>query len=107
MKDSEGKPIGWSTNHVMVVRIPGMDCPQLIKLARKDRAVLHQKWRDLLVRSCGHRKLDPAWHSFGRFCYDMGPRPEGHHLARKEPKKGFSKSNCYWAPGDGRGGPRS
>ncbi len=105
MRDAEGNAVGWSPHFIMVVRVPGVDSPQLLRLKRDDRTILKQKWRDILARY--PKRVDPSWHSFGRFAYDMGPRPEGHHLARKEPKKGFSKANCYWAPGDGRGGPRS
>lgn len=39
----------------------------------------------------------PAWRSFDRFIADLGERPPGLTLERKDSNKGYSKDNCYWA----------
>jgi hypothetical protein len=40
---------------------------------------------------------DPAWEDFNEFLRDMGERPEGTTLDRKENSKGYYKENCRWA----------
>ena len=37
------------------------------------------------------------WRNFERFNKDMGSKPAGASLDRKNPKKGYSKANCRWA----------
>jgi hypothetical protein len=41
--------------------------------------------------------IDPAWLDYDTFLRDMGERPEGHSLDRKDGNKGYSKENCRWA----------
>lgn len=41
--------------------------------------------------------------SFDNFLADMGVRPPGMTLERKENSKGYSKSNCVWATRAGQG----
>lgn len=36
-------------------------------------------------------------HGFQAFCADMGDRPKGGTLERKENRLGYSPSNCVWA----------
>jgi hypothetical protein len=35
--------------------------------------------------------------SFKAFVYDMGERPGGHYLSRKNKYRNYDKNNCYWA----------
>ena len=53
----------------------------------------HQKYyRERGITVCKRWKED-----FSFFLQDMGERPEGTTLDRKDNSKGYSKSNCRWA----------
>lgn len=70
--------------------------------------VEYSSWRQMIARC-----LDPyhtrwpkyggagvqvfeAWHSFDGFRRDMGRRPEGHVLSRRDKGGDYTPDNCYW-----------
>lgn len=40
---------------------------------------------------------DPSWDSYTQFLADMGERPAGTSIERKNNSQGYNKENCYWA----------
>jgi hypothetical protein len=68
----------------------------------------YNSWRNML-RRC-YRKLNSnykyyggngitvckRWHVFVNFYADMGERPDGQWLDRKDLSKGYEPSNCQW-----------
>lgn len=41
--------------------------------------------------------IDPRWDDFANFLADMGERPDGMTLDRKESSGNYCKNNCRWA----------
>lgn len=69
-----------------------------------------QSWRGMLERCYNPRSPsykwyggrgiaidDPRWFSFPPFLEDMGEKPPGKSLDRRENDLGYSKANCRWA----------
>lgn len=66
----------------------------------------YQSWQSMLAR-CRYNRHNSAayahvavcyeWESFEAFLADMGERPKGMTLDRKDGTKGYSKDNCRWA----------
>lgn len=38
------------------------------------------------------------WKKFENFYADMGDKPPGYSLERRDNEKGYNPQNCYWAP---------
>ena len=55
--------------------------------------------RDPWFHHYGERGItyDPAWAVFANFLADMGERPQGTTLERRDGMLGYTKSNCMWA----------
>lgn len=69
----------------------------------------YKSWQAMFQRCCnelnpdypnyggrGIRIEDPRWRFFENFLSDMGARPEGKTLGRRDNEKGYSKDNCCW-----------
>ncbi len=41
-------------------------------------------------------EVEPRWKEFPQFLLDMGMRPDGAVLTRRDESKGFTPSNCSW-----------
>lgn len=66
-------------------------------------------WQNMIQRCTGRRRSDrygkggirvcKRWRrSFLSFLEDMGERPEGYSIERRNSEEGYSKENCLWIP---------
>lgn len=70
---------------------------------------LYQTWANMRDRCENERSKDfpnygargirvcDEWKDFAVFVSDMGPRPEGHTIERKDGGRGYEPDNCVWA----------
>lgn len=70
---------------------------------------IYQIWASMIQRCTNSKDKDykdygargitvcKEWLKFEAFFSDMGHRPEGRSLDRRENDKGYSKDNCRWA----------
>lgn len=69
----------------------------------------YQSW-DSMIQRCSNPKtpgfhhyggrgitVTKRWRSFANFLFDMGIRPPGKSLERKNNDRGYSRANCVWA----------
>lgn len=76
---------------------------------RKRHTGAYQTWTDMLKRCRNPRckswpdyggrgiSVDPVWLDFANFLANMGERPAGHTIERKDPNGPYCKANCVWA----------
>lgn len=69
----------------------------------------HQSWRGMKARCDNSKsshypiyggrgiKYDESWVDFSVFLHDMGQRPAGTQLDRKDVNGGYNKHNCKWS----------
>lgn len=65
----------------------------------------YKSWRSMKARCHRDRNyadvdMDPRWNAFEPFLTDMGSRPEGYSLDRKDPFGDYTPENVRWAPLD-------
>jgi hypothetical protein len=71
--------------------------PDAYKSWRAMRArCLNQNHEDYKYYGGRGISISPRWDSFTNFLKDMGDRPLGKTLDRRDPNKNYCKSNCRW-----------
>lgn len=64
--------------------------------AQKRHGPTYRAWQGMRREAGGH--LCPRWQDdFRLFLADLGQRPEGARLARRDNRVWFAADNCYWA----------
>lgn len=77
------------------------------EISSASRKVLRVAWRNMWDRCTNpeHKNYEEyedlticeRWRDFENFLLDMGEKPQGLSLDRKDNNKGYSKDNCRWA----------
>lgn len=63
----------------------------MMKRCYRENDPRYPDWGGRGIRVCD------AWHDFARFLADMGDRPPGRTLDRKDNDKGYEPGNCRWS----------
>ncbi len=83
--------------HAMRVRRHGSaDAGRPEGWGSKRKHPMYEAWQSMRRGARLSGGGDPRWADFWVFLEDMGERPEGCRLYRKDPTQPFSKSNCEW-----------
>lgn len=78
-----------------LVQTGGASCVCIRAKRRSDRRPVNSTariWSALKYNG----KLPERWHDFEQFLADVGVRPEGGRLARRDSRKPHSKENSFW-----------
>lgn len=76
----------------------GQHSPEYVCWTLMKRRCLNKNSKDYPEYGGAGVKVCPEWiASFEKFLADMGPRPEGRTLDRKDGTKGYSAENCKWS----------
>lgn len=62
----------------------------------KRKHPMYEAWQSMRRGARLSGGNDPRWEDFWAFLEDVGERPDGHRLWRKDQSKPFSKDNCEW-----------
>jgi hypothetical protein len=77
--------------------------------AKKGVSRTYKSWQEMRARCANPNHVSyrnyggrgiavaPEWESFGTFLKDMGERPPGTSLDRRDGSLGYSKRNCLWS----------
>ena len=65
---------------------------------KMSRYATARTWRSMWrLAMRGEARVCESWKRFGNFFEDMGPRPQGMRLVRKDPAGIFERANCRWS----------
>jgi len=63
------------------------------------KGLMYSAWAQMTYKARhGGTPVIKRWFKFSAFLADMGPRPPGKYLGRKNPKRGHSRTNSAWMP---------
>jgi hypothetical protein len=64
---------------------------------RRIRHLAAVSWKALIKSAeAGYAEVHPSWSDFEAFFADLGPRPLGTVLSRRDFAKAYSSENCFW-----------